>query len=488
MYTTTIPAEWRQGDVIDVSVPPLEKDLIKAVPGARSVGVRDWTVPLSWSACLALRGVFGERLEVGPALAYWSAYERQNRIEPALALRHQTDAAGRDDLRSYQRVGVEFLKIAGRALLADDMGTGKTVQTAVALHDLNAFPALIIAPAGVCRQWVSEMERWTGRKLALGRGTAKQRRDAIQAVKDGDVDGLVMNWENLRGHSRLAPYGSVRLRHCEVCDPDGFPGKKQTSCHRCEKELNEVDWVAVAADEAHRGRDPQSQQTRAWWHLISQPSVRYAYALTGTPVDETIDDLWSVMHGVNPHEYPVKSAFVDRYAMLTFNAYGGLEITGINPQTRDEFYGFFDPRFLRRPKAAVLPDLPEKTRLERSTPMKPKQAKAYKELRDDMLTLLDDDEALMVFDPLTLTARLNQAAASYLETTECDDCGGAGENKSFAHHASPHPEERYAATYCWCAEELTHRIHKEECVKCHGTGKVYVPALPSNKVLSLIHI
>lgn len=68
-----------------------EKDLIKQVPGsAWDTRRKVWTVPLSWASCIILRGIFGDRVQIGPRLNEWAWNERETRITPTLAVRERT--------------------------------------------------------------------------------------------------------------------------------------------------------------------------------------------------------------------------------------------------------------------------------------------------------------------------------------------------------------------------------------------------------------
>jgi SNF2 family DNA or RNA helicase len=374
-----------------------DRDLIRAVPGARfDKDAREWHVPLSWASCLTLRGVFGERLEVGDELQKWAFMELEQRIEPAmearqLALDINADTAGDPRLYSYQRTGVRFLVAAGSAVLADEMGTGKTVQAIAALEQLDAYPALIVCPNSVKANWRKEFERWAPhREVVVCSGGAATKRKAL--AKEADV--YVINWEGLRSHSRLAPYGSISLSAKE-------------------KELKELNrpWGAVVADEAHKAKDPKSQQARALWAIGA--TARHRFAMTGTPIAQHPGDFWSLLHFVSPEEWPSRSRYIDRYCVTGWNAWGGLDIVGISPQTAEEFFRIVDPRFVRRLKRDVLPQLPPKIYERRLVTLGAKQLKAYRELEKNMVAEVDGG-VLMTFNELTLHGRLSQAASAML--------------------------------------------------------------------------
>ncbi len=397
-----------------------EKDLVKAIPGARWNRQRSvWHAPLSWGVAWALRGVFKTDLEIGPALQAWSGLEYTHRVAPAMALREARDAdlavEWQSRLYGFQRAGVSFLTMAKRALLADEMGTGKTVQAISALRLLRdqgeqIFPALVVAPNSMKRTWLRELATWLpDARVQIADSGASTRRKAIKAVMDGDADILVINWESLRSHSRLAPYGSVALTRCEVCQPGTSTGK-QSACEHCAKELNEIGWRSVIADEAHRMKNPKAKQTRALWWLGQAASFKFA--LTGTPIANRPDDLWSLMHFIAPEDWPTKSEFIDRYCLHSWNTWGGLDIVGIRYDTRDEFYNILDPRFVRRTKAVVLPDLPPKVHTTRYVDLAPKQRRAYEDLRKTMLAELQGG-LVAVTQPLVRARRLLQLTSAY---------------------------------------------------------------------------
>lgn len=405
------------GDHIAIHTEYRDKDLIRKLPGAKwHAASRTWRAPLSWSTCQALTGIFGDRVSVSEELGAWAAREYSERVLPSWearerALDPENDTEGDERLRSYQRTGTAFLSIAGSAILADEMGTGKTVQTITALEDLDAFPALVVAPNSVKHVWFKEYEKWAPhRSVQVIHGSANKRRKQLEEP----ADVYVINWEALRLHSRLAGYGSIKLKRCKDCDKKRGEDIKETKCEVHPRELNR-DWAAVVADEAHRAKSPKAKQTRALWSIGDKATHRFA--LTGTPIADTPDDLWSVLRFVSPEEWPARTRYIDRYCETDWNFWGGMDITGLRESTRAEFWSIVEPRFLRRPKEAVLPHLPPKTYMERRVFLKGKQKKAYKDLSDHMLAQLDNG-VLVATDPLTVLGRKTQLSAAYAELDE----------------------------------------------------------------------
>lgn len=417
-----------------------DKELVKRVPGARwDTQYSTWTVPLSWPTCITLRGIFGDRLEVGPDLIAWSWNERERRITPALDLREALESPTPHDeanlhdtqLYPYQRAGRDFLINARYALLGDEMGSGKTFQVIAALRQLHnesefeqsrAYPALVICPNTVKRNWEAEIRQWAPEAHPIViTGTIAQRRKLLKQAKDIKHAVVIINIEALRTMSRLAPYGSIRLKRCIECggtDTDVTTSK----CEVHSKELQEFDFQVVVVDEAHRIKDPKAKQTRAVWAVAhGSTQTRHRWTLTGTPIANDPSDLWPILHTIDPQGFPNKGKFLDRYALKGFNAFGGMDIIGLNPATRDEFMSILDPYFRRMLKAVVLPYLPPKIRTTRSVDMSPRQKRVYDELESKMVSYLDDGSPLIASNNLAAATRLLQLSSTYCKVDTSDD-------------------------------------------------------------------
>jgi SNF2 family DNA or RNA helicase len=401
-----INAEWRL------------KELCKSLPGASwDTKTSVWRIPLSWAGCLALRSTFRESLVIGEGLAAWAATEKLTRIDPSNALRDvDISEIGDQDLFPHQRAGVEFLATAKRALLADEPGLGKTAQAIRALKKMHdngeqVFPALVICPNTLKKNWEREFDRWwPGVNVTVINGSAVKRR----AQFDQQSDVIVINWESLRTHSRLSSYGAIALARCIDCK--GHDSRITPA--RCEvhtRELNEIDFKAVIADEIHRSKDPKSKQTRALWAATGDANIRYA--LTGTPIANNVIDLWPILHWLEPKEWPSKTKWIDRMIDTMINAFGGMMVLGVKAHMEDEFYAAINPRMRRMLKSRVLPWLPEVITERRDVEMGAKQAKAYKQMLEHMITLLESGDSLIASNPLTQTLRLLQFASSYADVS-----------------------------------------------------------------------
>ena len=329
-----------------------DRDACREIPSSRYKKVAGdetelWRAPLTWRALLMANRIW-PNATITNDLREWAWHEYNNRLAPVLAVREmaldptQSMPVTIEGPYPYQTTGAHFIALSGGATLADDMGTGKCIQTIAALEQYDLYPTLIVCPNQAKATWANEWEKWTSDiAVQVIGGTAGQRRKQIAS----SADVYIINYESLRTHTKLGGYGSITLS----------PEEKRL------KELNEIDWVAIIADEAHRCVDPHSKQTRALWGVAESVVPRpLCIALTGTPMVNSPDDLYCLLHFESPDEWPSKTRFIDRYCIKEYNAWGGMSVVGLNPYTKQEFYDLITPRFLRRTKAMVNPWLPEK--------------------------------------------------------------------------------------------------------------------------------
>ena len=401
------------------------KELCKSIPGSKwDPKEQQWRVPTSWATCLALRSTFRDDLVIGPRLAEWAGQEVATRINPANELRELEviEDGFNEDLFPHQRAGVKFLAVARRALLADEPGLGKTAQAIRALKELqdrgeDVFPALIVCPNTLKKNWKREFERWwPGVDVEVIKGSATQRRKIFEE----SADVYVINWESLRSHSRLSGYGSIALAKCTECGGHD----DRVSENRCEvhlRELNTIDFKAVVADEIHRSKEPKSKQTRALWAATGDADIRFA--LTGTPIANNVLDMWSILHWLSPDEWPSKTRWIDRMINTMMNAFGGMMVLGVKPHMEQEFYAAINPRMRRMLKQKVLPWLPDMLFERKDVEMSTKQKKAYDQMRDLMIAELEDGESVTAPSPLTQTIRLLQFASSFAEMSVDETTG-----------------------------------------------------------------
>ena len=182
------------------------KELCKSIPGAKwDPKAQYWTVPTSWTTCLALRSTFRDALVLSPRLKEWATKEVTERINPANMLRDletlesdtETPDTWNSDLFPHQRAGVKFLVAARRALLADEPGLGKTAQAIRALKELqdrgeDVFPALIVCPNTLKKNWKREFALWWAEvDVTVMKGSTTARRKLFEDFNDhGDLTAM----------------------------------------------------------------------------------------------------------------------------------------------------------------------------------------------------------------------------------------------------------------------------------------------------------
>lgn len=373
---------------------------------------RKWHMPFEWPAIVALTYTFKDDLVFDGSLRD-ATQEMQNLVNEAMALREKVDADGYDDLYPHQRADVKFLSLTRRALLMNGMGSGKTRSAISTVENLfeegnDVFPILVVGPSATKYPWKKEFDEvWPGLTVTVVDGSATKRRKQLETP----AHVYVMNYEAVRTHSKLAPYGNKAMKRCVECGGED-PKVRASACQSHEKELNRIEFKTVIADEVHRMKDGSSQTTRAVKAAIGDAENRIA--MSGTPIANTPEDLWSILNFLYPRSFSSKTRFIDRYLVQSQNTWGGMEILGLKPDMLEEFFTVIDPITRRMPEEYVLAHLPPKVYTERVVEMGTKQAKAYKDMRKSMITELDSG-TVIVESPLIKSMRLLQFASSYAE-------------------------------------------------------------------------
>jgi SNF2 family DNA or RNA helicase len=403
-----------------------EQALARQIPGSRWDTTRKrWTIPLTWNACLALQGII-PGVDVQPDLLTWSARERTTRVDACLTLRDLidwpadwSDPGFNPDLYPYQKVVNYMAILAGRSFIfGDEVACGKGVQVLTTLRLLYqlgqpVLRGIIVCPNSVKRHWSREIPRWFPEAVPyVISGTARQRKDTIALASADPNSIMIVNYEAMRLLSRLAPYGSIKLKRCRDCDR--YTGDETLTPARCEvhpKVFNSIPFVTFIVDEAHRLKDPVAKQTRACWAVAHQSSVKRAWAMTGTAIARHVGDLWSILHCVDPAKYPVRSKWLDRYALMSYGTHGGLEVIGLRPDTAAEFYASLYPSYRRMTAALVDEQLPRMIYVPRTVEMPPAQRKRYHELDTKLKTYTEDGQLFIAPNNLVAKTRLMQLAA-----------------------------------------------------------------------------
>jgi non-specific serine/threonine protein kinase len=276
-----------------------------------------------------------------------------DRVDPGREL-HAT-------LRPYQQIGVRWLHLLSQlglgACLADDMGLGKTIQVLSLLLVLRRVqkdtrrPSLLVAPASLLANWAAEIERFAPGLEAMIAHTSVMPSEELKSLAPEKLAGIDL---------LITSYGAL-LR---------IPWLATTA------------WHLVVLDEAQAIKNPNAKQTRAAKMLQARARI----ALTGTPIENRLGDLWSVFDFINPGLLGSAKEFTSytrRLADQPHNPYGPL---------RD----LVRPYILRRLKTdrSVISDLPDKTEVKAFCQLSRRQAALYQQAVKELAEHLGDAEGI----------------------------------------------------------------------------------------------
>ena len=242
-------------------------------------------------------------------------------------------------LRDYQVQGFNWLMALSTyhlgGILADDMGLGKTLEVIaflLAKRDEPGPPALVVAPTSLMYNWIEEIARFAPELRAMAiAGTKAERRKKL-----ADAEGLDV---------------VVTTYHLLLRDIEDYAAKP----FRC-----------VFLDEAQHIKNPTTQSAKA----VKRLKTEGYFALTGTPIENTLMELWSIFDFLMPGYLLSYPKFRARYEIPI--------VRDENRRAADDLRRHITPFILRRLKKDVLTELPDKVESKLVTEMTPKQEKLYK--------------------------------------------------------------------------------------------------------------
>ena len=282
--------------------------------------------------------------------------DRENEFAEGLDLESQLLAKlrrGRDPLNGvlktkllpYQERGAIFAACRGRVILADDMGLGKTVQALAAAEMLRRRRGiqrvLVVAPASVKYQWKTEIEKFTELSAQVIDGSLPRRRELYASPKFFNLSSYELVLKDVRYMHELAP-------------------------------------DLIILDEAQRIRN----WTTATARTIKQLKSRYAFVLTGTPLENKLEELFSVVEFIDGRRLGPAFRFLHEHR--TEDEKGRL----IGYRGLDRIHDQLAPILLRRTRQEVLKDLPKRTDRILHVPLTPQQAEPYWEQNDILAGLM----------------------------------------------------------------------------------------------------
>jgi non-specific serine/threonine protein kinase len=303
-------------------------------------------------------GADWSQLVAGP----WLAEILQGLRKPEGLAQVSPGAALKATLRPYQQVGVRWLYLLTQlglgACLADDMGLGKTIQVLSLLlilkrenNDKNKQlrPSLLVVPASLMANWAAESARFSPDLRILIAHPSECSAAELQALDAQRLSSIDLV---------ITTYGAL-LRAPALAD---------------------VQWRLAIVDEAQAIKNPGAKQTRQVKKLNAQSRI----ALTGTPVENRLSDLWSIFDFTHPGLLGTEKVFANFSKRLAQNAHFG------------PLRALVRPYILRRLKTdkRVIADLPDKTELKAWCHLSPAQATLYQRAVRELATALEDAEGI----------------------------------------------------------------------------------------------
>ncbi|MEV8291021.1 DEAD/DEAH box helicase [Streptomyces niveus] len=298
-------------------------------------------------------------------------------------------------LRDYQLRGLAWLDLMTSlglgGCLADDMGLGKTI-TVIALHLHRARPAptLVVCPASLLGNWQREITRFAP-------GVPIHRFHGSGRTLDGVSDGFV-----------LTTYGTMR---------GSAP------------ELAAYTWGMVVADEAQHVKNPFSSTAKALRTIPAPARV----ALTGTPVENNLSELWALLDWTTPGLLGPLKSFRARHARIVENVeHAGSAGTAASDEAVERLSRLVRPFLLRRKKSdpGIVPELPPKTESDHPVPLTREQASLYEAVVRETMAAIEAAEGIarrgLVMKLLTALKQICNHPAQYLKEESARLAGRSG--------------------------------------------------------------
>ncbi|WP_017652790.1 DEAD/DEAH box helicase [Fortiea contorta] len=288
-------------------------------------------------------------------------------------------------LRPYQERGAAWLAFLERwglgACLADDMGLGKTIQfIAFLLHlkeqDALEKPTLLVCPTSVLGNWEREVKKFAPSLKVLQYHGDKRPKGKAFAAAAKKHDLIITSYSLI---------------------------------HRDLASLQSISWQAIVLDEAQNVKNSEAKQSQA----VRQIESNFRVALTGTPVENRLQELWSILDFLNPGYLGNKQFFQRRFAM-PIEKYG-------DAASLSQLRSLVQPFILRRLKTdrEIIQDLPDKQEMTVFCGLTAEQATLYQKVVEESLTEIDDAEGLqrrgMILALLVKLKQICNHPAQYLK-------------------------------------------------------------------------
>ncbi len=272
--------------------------------------------------------------------------EIKDKLKNVEKLNFKEPATFKGKLREYQKIGYNWLKtldyLGFGGILGDEMGLGKTIQAITFILSNVGSKTLIVAPTSLIYNWISEFEKFAPRlKVAAANGLKDSREEVIKNIENYDV---IISTYNLIKRD-LESYKVLEFDYCIL-------------------------------DEAQNIKNPNSQNAVAVKAIVAKTR----FALSGTPVENSLMDLWSIFDFIMPGYLYDEKRFSVRYHKKLKES----------PEILEDLNRLIKPFILRRRKKDVLKELPDKIEKPLIVDLEQEQKKVYKTYANHAMELIEN--------------------------------------------------------------------------------------------------
>jgi len=257
-------------------------------------------------------------------------------------------------LYPYQEEDVNWLLAHPRSILGSEMGVGKTIEVLKLCEQVSAENVLVICPKSLIAEWQYQIEQWLG----------KEWLDKF----------VVFNYEKLL-NEELASL------------------------------LSQTHWDVICFDECHKLKNPKAKRTKAAFLLSDHTRLILA---SGTPMQNGPQDLWSLLHLLEPSHFPNYYAFIATYCIIQQLPKPPFPKIIVGTRNKEQLRETLQSRMLRREKKDVLKDLPDKVYRTIPVELEDSQRGKYKSMEDELFVLLDSGEKITAPAAMAQLIRLRQ--------------------------------------------------------------------------------
>lgn len=287
-------------------------------------------------------------------------------------------------LYAFQKIAAAKIVNGDIDFLSDSMGLGKTISSFAAVRKMKAFPCLVVCPNSAKYNWKHELDEKFDVESVVVDGNRAER--ATQIEKRAQV--TIVNFEAIRA---------------KPIHEDGNRYKRIIGYEYANPELFDYEYDFVIVDEHHRVKSNTAQVTRGFFQLQGKRWLM----LSGTPILNRPEEIWSPLHKLYPEEFDHYDTFVNTIA-ITVNG----RVIGYRPEPMAELRDFLQKISLRRRKDQVLKDLPKVVKIHRPVVLTKEARKLYNEIRDELILRMDDGTIKNIQGALPQIIRLKQACFS----------------------------------------------------------------------------